>query len=251
MGDGEHESPVDQRQHAVVEIGIEPVAVGPVAIQQAGCRMVQSQPTPVQHRHRHLRAVMRHRHQPPGHIVLWGVAGRDVLPLQQPAGVGDHVVVVGLGRRRHRRVDEPHLVRLVFEARLHPQRIGLLRHRDGVLRPRGLADHDARQRILSLAADQPLAERQDRQDHAALAVAHEIAPLRPTGGVQRRRHDLEVLGPVRIREDHEVGPQMLHLVAQARRARLDQSDRSVWHVAVDDPDLGGIGIAGLDEAEAP
>ena len=89
-----------------------------------------------------------------------------------------------------------------------------------------------------------------REDHHALAVGNEVAPLSPARPVERCGHELEIFGPVRVREDEEPVAVMLHGIAELRRARLDDARRGVRIVPVEEMDFGCLVIARDDLHES-
>ncbi len=116
------------------------------------------------------------------------------------------------------------------------------------------ADDYARQAVLPLQPHQKPAIGHLAQDHAALPVGYQIPPVVPAGAGARGGDDLEVLGTIRIGEDDErvlpaeIGV-MLHLIADARRARRDHPQGRLHIGEVDQMDFGGLMVAAGDEAE--
>ena len=102
MRDGIDEAAVDQRQPVRRKRCRHRHAIGAVTVEQQRRACVAGKIAPVQQRHRHLRAVMRGRHDAGGDVIGGIVAGWNFLPLAQNSGPACHVVVVDFRGRRHR-----------------------------------------------------------------------------------------------------------------------------------------------------
>ena len=156
------------------------------------------------------------------------MTARHLLALAQNAGACRQIVVPHLGGRRHRRIGEAQGVGDKLEPGIHAERIGLLGKRDDVLVSVGEAAHDdARQPVLALQPHQPVAQHREGQDVDTRSMRHELAPAMAGRGVERRHHDLEILGAVRIgaNEQHRLAAEIgmvLDVVLHRRLARGHQ-----------------------------
>ena len=251
MGDGIDKAAVDQRQPIGGKGRRHRHAVGAVAVEQQRRPAVAHQILAVQDRDRHLRAVMRRRHDARGDVVGRVVAGRDLLALAQDARARRHVVVVDFRRRRHRRIGEAQIGGVEFVAAHGVERIGRLVEGDGVLLA-GLevADDDRGQRIGALQPHHVAGIEFDIEHIDALAIRDQVAPVGALGRGQRRGDDLEVDGAIGIGENEQlvaaVGERILH----ALFARRDEARRRIGIGQIDQPLLRGLMVAAGDDAEA-
>ena len=205
----------------------------------------------MQDRHRHQRAVVARRHDARRDVVRRIVARRDLLALAQGALPARHVVVVDLGRRRHRRVGEaqPRGVELVAFDDI--ERVGRLLEGDDMLAAVGeVADHDRGQRILALQPHQMAGVERHADDVDAGPVRDQLAPVAAVGRRQRRHGDAEVDGAALVGQDEELVAAVVDAVAHAGLARRHQARHGVGVGEVDQPALGGLLVAGGDDAEA-
>ena len=172
------------------------------------------------------------------------MAARHRLPLAQEPGASRAVVVPGLRRGRHRRVDEADRGRVEGEPGPQAEGVGLLGEGDDVLGAVGeVAHHDPRPGVLDLQPDQVAGEEVQVADHHPGPVRHEVGPVGAARIVERRGDDLEVLGAVRVGADEQPVAAMLHPVDQQRRARLHEAQGGVRRPSVEQPDLGGLVVA--------
>ena len=97
-----HDDPtVKQTQPQNAHARIDGAFVGAVTVQQGGVRHAHVQVSAVNHRHRHLRAVLSSHPQTVCHIVVTVVATGNLLFLQQPKlTCGGPVIVQSGGRRK-------------------------------------------------------------------------------------------------------------------------------------------------------
>ena len=152
------------------------------------------------------------------------MARGDLLALAQDAFAGGEIVVIGLGRRRHRGIGEAQHLRAIVEALPDGEGIGLFRESDrALLAGVEIADDDARQAVLALEADEIIGKQRKGDDHAARLMAHFIDPEILAGRPQRRADDFEILGAVCVGANVKPVAAMLDLITQAWRARLDQA----------------------------
>ncbi|GJE60396.1 hypothetical protein MPOCJGCO_2508 [Methylobacterium trifolii] len=250
VGDGVDEAAVDQGEQVGAEGRRHQRAVGAVAVEQQGRRAVEGLVAPVQQGDRHLRPVGRGGEQPAGDVGGRVVPARHGLALAQGAAAAAAIVVPGLGRGRHRRVDEADHRRLEFVPRLEAERVGLLGEGHGVLRPRIEVPHDdARPGLRDLEADQVPRQEVLVADHHAGPVRHQVRPARASGRVEGGGDDLEVLGPVGVRQDEERLAPVLDGIDQQRLPRLDHARGGAVRVPVDEVDLGGLVVARRDREE--
>ena len=255
MGDRIDEAAIDERQSVGGESGGHRDAIGPIAIKEAGRGAVQRQIAAVEEGNGHRLAIGGRRQQAARHVASRIMTGGDLLAFAHGARARRHVVVIGLGRRRHRGIGETQQVCRKLEARVHAERISLLCEVYGMLRAVGeRPHHDARQPVLALEPDEPVGKHRDRQDHPPIAMRHDLAPgLAPRRG-QGRSDDLEVLGPVAVGEDDEAGyavknRMVLGLVANPHFARRHQAGSGVGRAEVDKAYLGGLVIMDRDRGE--
>jgi hypothetical protein len=110
-------------------------------------------------------------------------------------------------------------------------------------------DDDPGLGVLALQADEVARQRHVEQDHHAGAVRDEIAPGLEARARDRRGHDLEVLRPAVVRQDHEVRAVVLDRVAHHRPVGRDQPRLGVRVEAVDEPDFRGLVVTGRDGHE--
>ena len=251
MRDGVDKAAIDQRQPVGGERGRHRHAVGAVAVEQQRRLAVAHQVLAMQDRDRHLRAVMRGRHDARGDVVGRVVAGRNLLALAQYARARRHVVVIDFRRRRHRRIGKPQIGGLEFVAAHGVERIGGLVEGDGVLFAGGeVADDDRGQRVGALQPDHVAGIELDIEHVDALAIRNQVAPVGALGRGERRGDDLEVDGAVGVGEDEQliaaVGDRILH----AFLARGDEPRRRFGIGEIDQPLLGGFVVAAGDHAEA-
>ena len=165
----------------------------------------------MQDRHRHQRAVVARRHDAGRDVVGGIVPRRDLLALAQGPLPGRHVVVVDLGRRRHRRIGEAQPRGVVLVAFDDIERVGRLLEGDDVLAAVGeVADHDRGQRILALQPHEVSGIERHADDVDAGPVRDQLAPVAAVGRGQRRHGDAKVDGIALVGQDEE-------LVARGRR----------------------------------
>ena len=101
-----------------------------------------------------------------------------------------------------------------------PQRIGFLGKGDRVfLAGRAVADHDLRQAVLAFQPDEMAGIGHVGEDQRARLVRHDVAPVLLARFVNRRFHDLEILGAVVIGEDVEDIAALGHRIFDAGLAR--------------------------------
>ena len=170
--DGVDEAAVDKRQPRRRERGGDGDAVGAVAVEEHRRRAVERRVAAIEDRHRHGLAIGGGRIEPARHVVGRVVSARHLLALAQRACARLHIVVVGLGRRRHRRVDETGGRRVELVAGRDAKRIRLFREGDEVLGAVGEAAHDdARQSVLALQPHHVLAVEDGIEHQASRAGA--------------------------------------------------------------------------------
>ncbi len=260
MGDGVDEAAVDEREQVGAEGGRHQRAVGAVAVEQERRGAVQGQVAPVQERDRHRLPVRRRGEEAARDVILRSVAARHDLALAELPGAGDAIVVVGLGRRRHRRVGEADHRRFELVARLQAQRIGLLRESDRVLGAREVAHDDARARVLDLEPDEVAGDEVLVADHDAGTVRDHVDPVLAARGRDGAARDLEVLRSLGIGEQEEVGAPMLHRVDQQRHPLLNHGEDGMGGMPVEEMDFrrlvvarghgevgAGLGLVDVDE----
>ena len=206
----------------------------------------------MQDRHRHLRAVMRGRHDAGGDVVGRIVAGGNFLTLAQSSRAARHVVVIDFRRRRHRRIGKAQIGGVEFIAAHRIQRIGRLVERNRMfVRRFEIADHDGGQRVGALQPHQMAGIEFDIDDVDAVAVRDQVAPVGAFRRFQRRGDDLEVDGAVGIGENEQlvaaIGDRILH----AFLARRDQTRLRRGIGEIDQPLLRGFVVAAGDHAETP
>ncbi len=142
MGDRVDEAAVDEAQQVRAERRRHQRSVGAVAVEQQRRAAVEGEVSAMQQRDRHLLAVGRGGEEPPGHVGGRVVTARHRLPLAQEPGAGRAVVVPGLRRGRHRRVDEADRGRVEGETGPQAEGVGLLGEGDRVLGTVGEVAHD-------------------------------------------------------------------------------------------------------------
>ena len=205
----------------------------------------------MQDRHRHLRAVMRIRHDPRRDVIGGVVAGRNLLALAQGAGAGRHVVIENFRRRRHRRIGKAQIGGVEFVAAHGVERIGRLVEGDGVLVAIGhVADDDRRQRVGALQPHHVAGIELDIEDVDALAVRNEVAPVGACRRGQRRGRHLEVDGAIGVGEDEQFVAALGDRILHALLARRDQKRRRIGIAEIDQPMLRGFVVAAGNDAEA-
>ena len=246
MGDGVDEAAIDEAEQVGAEPRRHQRAVGAVAVEQQRRRAVEGESAAMQERDRNAFPVRRGREQATGDVVGGLVAARHGLALAQDAGAGDAVVIVGLGRRRHRRVGEADACRLELVAGQQAERVGFLREGDGVLLALHVAHDDARQGVLQFEPHEVVAEHVQVPDHHAGAVGHRVAPVLPRRRVEGTGDDLEVHRAVGIRQNDEIRAPVLDRVDQPLLAACDATERALVVGPVEQVDFRRLVVARRD-----
>ena len=205
----------------------------------------------VQDRHRHLGAVVRRRHDARRDIGGRIVAGGNLLALAQGALAARHVVVVDLGRRRHRGVGEAQRRGVEFVAVDDVERIGRFVEVDDMLGAVDkVADHDRGQRVRPLQPHQVAGVERHADDVDAGTVRDQLAPMAAVRRRQRRGGDAEIDRVALVGEDEELVAAIEDGVADAGLARRHEARRGVGSRQVDQPALGGLLVAGGDDGRS-
>ena len=189
------------------------------------------------------------------------MAARDFLALAQYAFAGRHVVVVGFGGRRQRRVREANAARIELVARCEAKSVGFFLESDRVLfgeienvaiddDARGdRRDDDARQAVLAFEARHEILIDADVEDQAAGFVRNDLAPVRLVGRMDRRHDDAEILRVGGIGGDDQQRPVMLDAVLMADAAGCDEAGRRIRAVGIDQMNFARLVIVNVDQDE--
>ena len=156
------------------------------------------------------------------------VAGGDLLALAQDALAARHVVVVDLGRRRHRGVGEAQGRGVEFVAVDDVERVGRFGEADDVLGAVGkVADHDRGQRVRALQPHQVAGIEGHADDIDAGTMRDQRPPMAAVRRRERRRGDAKVDRIALVGEDEELIAAIEDGVADAGLARRHEAGRGV------------------------
>ena len=239
MGDGVDEAAIDQRERVGHEACRNGDAVGAVAVEQKRRAAVELRILAIEQSHRNGLAVLRRCKDAPRHVEARVVSARNLLRLPQGALLRLHIVVIGLGGGRHRRIGEAQRRRVVFVARAHAERIGFLVESDGMFfAVRETADDNARQSILPFQPDEEILERDHIEDQPSRPVRFDLGPILGRGGVCGRLDDAEIVRTSRIGQNNEPPFVVAHGVFVFGRARCHEPRRRVRVGRVDQAHFG-------------
>ena len=253
VGDGIDEPAINQRQPLGAELRMLGVAVSAVAVQPDRRRAVELGVLVVEDGDGHAGAILSRRGETARDVARRVVAARHVLDLAQGALARLHVVVEHLLGLRQGLICVAQPARALLEPRLDLDLGRLLAEGDGVLgavRPAANADLLAAALAVALEPDEVLAEDDEILDHAPGNVRNDL----PQWRIGRSRHwlvgDLPVDGTVRIGEEDQTIAEVGDHILLSLPALGDGLRRPGRIGEIDQLDVGGREIAGLDHQEA-
>ncbi len=242
VGDGEHESPVEQAEAGRGEGGVHARLVGAIAVEQEGRGDVAQPVRPSHQRDGHHGAVVGHGPQPLGDVAVGVVAAQHRLLLEQGALAGVHVVVEDRRRGDHGRVavaQHPAVELGVGPARGRAHQLGLVDDVVVAQRPLGVQglDPDPAQPLGPLEEHEVAGEDVDPAELDLGPVRHHLPPMVVPGRRHGGRHQLEVLGPIGVGDDEEAVVPVLQAVLDVLAPGLDQPERAGGVRGVEHPGL--------------
>ena len=182
------------------------------------------------------------------------VARRDLDRLAQGPYAGGQVVVKNLFWRCGRGIGEAEAVGVVFRAGIAAEAVGLFVEPDAAGRGDGLSCGDiadAGQGVAPFGPDRPVLVGSKAHDHASVLMRDQVGPVVAGRGRDGRRHDLEIMRFVGIRQDQKRIALMFNVVFQPGRARLDYPRSGGRIGGGDDADLVLVVHASRDRNESP